>query len=46
VLAVPGSAKELVAETKDKNVLDHFLAQVVVDAENLLLLPVGLQSLL
>ena len=46
VLAVPGSAKELVAETKNENVLDHFLAQVVVNAENLFLFPVGLQGLL
>jgi hypothetical protein len=46
VMAVPGGAKEGVSKTKDENVLDHFLAKVVIDAEELFLLPVGLQRLL
>jgi hypothetical protein len=46
VMAVPGGAKEGVSKTKNENVLDHFLAKVVIDAEELILLPVGLQRLL
>lgn len=45
-MAVPGSAKELVTESQNENVLDHLLSKVVVDTEDLLLLPVGLQGLL
>jgi hypothetical protein len=41
VVAVPCRAKELVAEPEDKNVLDHLLAQVVVNAEQLIFGPVG-----
>jgi hypothetical protein len=46
VVTVPCSIEELVAESQDENVLDHLLTQVVIDTEDLLLLPVGLQSLL
>lgn len=46
VVPVPGSAEELVTKPKDEDVLDHLLAQVVVDTEELLLLPVGGQSAL
>lgn len=46
MVTVPCSVEELVAESQDENVLDHLLTQVVVDTEDLLLLPVRLQGLL
>lgn len=46
VMTVPGSSEELVTEPQDEDVLDHLLSQVVVNTEDLLLFPVGLQSLL
>lgn len=46
VVTVPCSVEELVSESQDQNVLNHLLTEVVVDTEDLLLLPVGLQSLL
>ena len=45
-MAVPGGVEELVTKAHDEDVLDHLLAQVVVDTEDLLLLPVGLESFL
>jgi hypothetical protein len=41
VVPVPGGAEELIAESKDEDVLHHLLAQVVVDSEDLVLGPVG-----
>lgn len=41
MVPVPGSAKELVSESQNEDVLDHLLAQVVVNSENLVLNPVG-----
>lgn len=46
MMTVPCRIEELIAEPQDQDVLDHLLAEVVVDAEDLLLLPVGVQSLL
>lgn len=46
VVTVPGSVEELVAKAHDEDVLDHLLTQVVVDTEDLLFLPVGLEGLL
>jgi len=46
VVAVPVGTHELVAESHDENVLDHLLAKIVVDTEDLLLVPVWLESLL
>ena len=46
VVAVPGGAEERVAEPQDQQVLDHLLAQVVVDAVQLVLGPVGLEAAL
>lgn len=46
MVAVPRSAEELVTESQNENVLHHLLSEVVVDTEDLLLLPVGLQGLL
>lgn len=46
VVTVPGGVEELVAKAHDEDVLDHLLTQVVVDTEDLLFLPVGLESLL
>ena len=45
-MAVPGGVEELVTKAHDEDVLDHLLAQVVVDTEDLLLLPVGLEGFL
>ena len=46
VVAVPGSIEEGVAKAHNENVLDHLLTQVVVNTEDLLLFPVGVQSFL
>lgn len=46
MVTVPCGIEELVAEPQDEDVLNHLLAEVVVNTENLLLLPVGLQGLL
>lgn len=46
VVAVPCSVEELVAESQNQNVLNHLLTEVVVDTEDLLLLPVGFQCFL
>lgn len=45
-MTVPGGVEELVAKAHDEDVLDHLLTQVVVDTEDLLLLPVGLEGFL
>ena len=46
VVAVPGGVEEFVAKAHDKDVLDHLLTQVVVNTEDLLLLPIGLEGFL
>lgn len=46
MVTVPCGIEELVAKPQDQDVLDHLLTEVMVDAENLLLLPVGVQCLL
>jgi hypothetical protein len=46
VVTVPCSVEELVAESQNEDVLDHLLTEIMVDAEDLLLLPVGGQSIL
>ena len=46
VVAVPGGVEEFVSETHDENVLDHLLTEVVVDTEDLLFFPVGVESFL
>lgn len=46
MVAVPCSVEELVTESENEDVLDHLLAEIVVDTEDLLLLPVRSQSLL
>ncbi len=46
VVAVPGRAQERVAESQDENVLDHLLAEIVIDTEELIFLPVGFKRLL
>ena len=45
-MTVPGGVEELVAKAHDEDVLDHLLTQVVVDTEDLLFLPVGLEGFL
>ena len=46
VVAVPGCAEERVAESEDEQVLHHLLAQVVINTEDLLFLPVWCKSAL
>jgi hypothetical protein len=46
MLSVPCGAEEGVTKSEDQNVLDHLLAKVVVNSEQLLLVPVGLERLL
>lgn len=46
VVTVPCSVEELVAEPQDQNVLNHLLTEIVINTENLLFLPVGIQRLL
>jgi hypothetical protein len=46
VVTVPCGVEELIAESQNQNVLDHLLTEVVINTEDLLLLPVGVQSLL
>jgi hypothetical protein len=46
VVPVPGGTQERVAESQNEDILHHLLAQVMVDAEELVLLPVGLERLL
>lgn len=46
MVTVPRRVEELIAETQNENVLDHLLTQVVINAEDLLFLPVGFQGLL
>lgn len=46
VMAVPGSVEELVSKAEDEDVLDHLLSEIVVNTEDLVLLPVGLEGLL
>jgi hypothetical protein len=40
VVPVPCGAEELVTEPEDKNVLDHLLAQVMIDTVELVFSPV------
>jgi hypothetical protein len=46
VVAVPCGTKKFVAKSQNQKVLDHLLSKVVVNAENLLLFPVGFERLL
>jgi len=46
VVAVPRGTKELVTESENENVLDHLLAEIVVDTEDFLFLPVRCKSVL
>lgn len=44
VVAVPGCVEELIAKAQNEDVLDHLLAQVMVNTEDLLFLPVGFEG--
>jgi hypothetical protein len=46
MVSVPGSAEERVTKSKDEDVLDHLLTKVMVNSEQLLLVPVRLEGLL
>lgn len=46
VVSVPSGVKEFVAKPEDEDVLDHLLTQIMVDTEDLLLLPVGFEGFL
>jgi hypothetical protein len=43
VVTVPSGTEEGVTKSKNENVLDHLLAKIVIDTEELILLPVGLE---
>jgi hypothetical protein len=43
VVSVPCSAEERVSKSEDQNILDHLLAKVVVNSEQLLLVPIRLE---
>lgn len=45
VIAVPGCSQELVTESQNQQVLDHLLSEIVVDTEDLLFFPVGLEAI-
>ena len=45
-MTVPCGVEEFVPKPQNQDVLDHLLTEVVVDTEDLLLLPVRVQSLL
>ncbi|KAI6760174.1 hypothetical protein HG531_013375 [Fusarium graminearum] len=46
VVSVPRSAEERVTKSKDQDVLDHLLTKVMVNSEQLLLVPIRLEGLL
>lgn len=46
VVSVPRGTEKLVTESEDENILDHLLSEVMIDSEQLIFLPVGLQGLL
>jgi hypothetical protein len=46
VVAVPCSAEELIAESQDKKILHHLLAQIMVNTEDLLFSPIRLKRFL
>ena len=46
MVTVPCGVEELVSKPQDEDVLDHLLTKVVIDTEDLFLLPVGVQSFL
>ena len=41
---VPDGAKDLIAESQGKQVVDHFLAQIMVDTKNFVFGPALVQS--
>ena len=46
MVTVPCGIEEFIAKPQYENVLDHFLTEVVVDTEEFLLLPIGLECFL
>lgn len=46
VVSIPCSTKEFITKPQDQDVLDHFLSKIMIDTENLILMPVWLQCLL
>lgn len=45
-MTVPGGTEELVTESENEDILNHLLTQIMIDTEDFLLLPVGLQGFL
>lgn len=43
MISVPGRTEEFVSESQDEDVLHHLLAEIVIDTEELLFLPIGLE---
>ena len=46
MVSIPGSTKELITESQDKQIFNHLLSKIMVDTEDFLLLPVRLERLL
>ena len=46
VIPIPSCTKELVTKSDNEDILDHFLAQIVVNPENLIFMPVWTQCAL
>ena len=44
-MTVPGGIEEFVSETHDEDILNHLLAQIMIDTEDLIFLPVRRQGL-
>ena len=46
VVPVPGGAEKFVAKSQDKDILDHLLAQIMINAIDFVFFPVGSESFL
>ena len=46
VVTIPSRVQELIAESEDENVFDHFLAKVVINAKDLVFNPIWRKSTL
>jgi hypothetical protein len=46
MMTVPSGVEEFITKSENQDVFDHLFAQVMVDAKDLLFIPVRLQGLL
>ena len=44
VFSVPSCAKDLITKPKDKQIVDNFLAQIVIDTKNFIFTPMAVES--